>query len=214
MDLILVKSNNLTPCFVLETMIFNMFGIPLVGADICGFNGNTTAELCARWSQLGAFYPFSRNHNSDDTIEQDPVVLGPSVVEAAKKALEIRYSLLPYLYYLFFDAHMHGRTVARPLFYEFPNDKKTHTMESQFMWGSCILIIPVLDEGRTTVDGYFPSGVWYDWNTNQTYNAKQSVSKTVDAPLDVIPIFMRGGCIVPTQVPKSTTTERWVLESS
>ena len=127
----------------------NMFGMPFVGADICGFGGNTTAELCTRWMQLGAFYPFSRNHNAIGSISQEPYVFGDDTTRRCRFALNIRYTLLPYLYTLLANASANGSSVARPLFFEFPDDLNTWTQsESQFMWGSALLVSPVLLEGE------------------------------------------------------------------
>lgn len=189
-----------------QLLTFNMFGIPLMGADICGFNGNTTVNLCNRWMQLGAFYPFSRNHNTDDGIAQDPAALGDMVVKSSIKALKARYSLLPYLYTLFWRSHVYGETVARPLFFEFTNDEKTHSLDTQFLWGPALLIIPVLEENKVAVEGYFPKGIWYNF-----YSKAPTLSRgeyfNISAPLDTIPLFIRGGYIIPRQSPKQTTTE-------
>ncbi|CAL1275534.1 unnamed protein product [Larinioides sclopetarius] len=104
---------------VIGMLEFNMFGIPYIGADVCGFAEATTPELCKRWMQLGAFYPFFRNHNVLGQKDQDPVALGDEVVSASKRAVERRYALNPYLYTLFYRAHLEGSTVVRPLFHEF-----------------------------------------------------------------------------------------------
>nr|XP_005999031.1 PREDICTED: lysosomal alpha-glucosidase-like [Latimeria chalumnae] len=142
---------------------FNMFGIPLVGADICGFSGSATEELCVRWMQLGAFYPFSRNHNTQGEQAQDPLAFGPLARSAMKEVLLIRYSLLPYLYTLFHRAHIYGDTVATPLFFQFPEDITTYSIDRQFLWGRSLLVTPVLEAGVDSVIGYFPKGVWYDF---------------------------------------------------
>lgn len=184
----------------------NFYQIPMVGADICGFDGNTTAALCNRWMQLGAFYPFSRNHNSDDTIEQDPVVMGDLVVQSSKNALRIRYRLLPYLYTLFFRAHKFGETVIRPLFFEFIDDRQTYDIDMQFLWGSALMINPVLEENKINIAVYIPRGLWYDY---YSFHFFFSIGKhyTLPAPIDKIPLLIRGGSILPAQKPGATTTE-------
>ncbi|XP_036902604.1 sucrase-isomaltase, intestinal [Sturnira hondurensis] len=186
---------------------FGLFGIPLIGADICGFIADTTEELCRRWMQLGAFYPFSRNHNSDIYVHQDPAFFGQNslLVNSSRHYLQIRYTLLPYLYTLFYKAHKFGETVARPLLHEFYDDTNSWTEDTQFLWGPSLLITPVLTQGADTVSAYIPNAVWYDYETGakRTWR-KQRV--TMYLPADKIGLHLRGGYIIPTQQPDVTTT--------
>lgn len=183
---------------------FSLFGVPLVGVDICGFSGNTTQELCTRWHQLGAFYPFSRNHNEKNSIAQDPTVWDNQTINITRESLVLRYSLLPYLYTLFYLAHTNGDTVARPLFMQFPKDEKTWTIERQFMWGDGLLISPVLTAGDDTVNAYLPEYErWYDLHRVKEVTKKGDV--TLEAPIKIIPLHIRGGVIIPQQEPNITT---------
>ncbi|XP_075544668.1 lysosomal alpha-glucosidase-like [Dermacentor variabilis] len=188
---------------------FGMYGMPLTGADICGFNRNTTVELCARWHALGAFYPFSRNHNSDDATDQDPFSLGETVIEAASKNLRIRYMLIPYLYTLFYRSHVYGETVARPLFFEFPDDPQTYDIDEQFMWGSAFLFSPALYQNQTEVKAYVPASLWYDLLSGIGVKVESGTHLTFPAALsDPMNILIRGGHIFAGATNATTTKDQ------
>lgn len=195
---------------IAQALNFSLFGIPMFGVDTCGFNGNSDEELCNRWMQLSAFFPFYRNHNTLSANSQEAYVW-ESVAEASRKAMNIRYSLLPYMYTLFYEAHTTGTTVMRALQWEFPNDPTLANIDNQFLLGPSILVTPVLGQGLTEAKGVFP-GVgkgtkWYDWYTQTAVEAKQGENVTIPAPLGHIPVFIRGGAVLPQQEPRYTTTE-------
>ncbi|EEB07051.2 hypothetical protein SJAG_02131 [Schizosaccharomyces japonicus yFS275] len=153
-------------------MIFNMLGIPMVGADVCGFMGNSNYELCSRWMAMGAFLPFYRSHNTLGAISQEPYIWS-SVAEASRRAMKIRYAMLPYWYTLLYQAHAQGTPVFRPMFFEFPEEPSLADASRQFMVGDAFLVTPVLEPNTTTVDGVFPgdnSTAWYDWYTHEAVN--------------------------------------------
>ncbi|CAF1479228.1 unnamed protein product [Rotaria sordida] len=154
--------------------------------------------------QVGAFYPFCRNHNIWKTPDQDPAAWSPSATAIMVSALHIRYTLLPYYYTLFYKAHTQGSTVIRPLFHEYPTDKNTLDIFLQFLVGQNIMLAPVTDDGARQVQVYIPSADWYDYYTGvRMLSEKQYI--TLDAPLNTIPIFLRGGAIIPTQEPANNT---------
>uniref|UniRef100_A0A8C3X523 Maltase-glucoamylase n=1 Tax=Catagonus wagneri TaxID=51154 RepID=A0A8C3X523_9CETA len=185
---------------------FNLFGIPMVGPDICGFILDTSEELCRRWMQLGAFYPFSRNHNGQGYKAQDPASFGADslLLNSSRHYLSIRYTLLPYLYTLFYRAHTRGDTVARPLLHEFYEDSNTWDVYQQFLWGPGLLITPVLNEGAEKVTAYVPDAVWYDYETGGRVTWRRQTVE-MELPADKIGLHLRGGYIFPTQEPATTT---------
>uniref|UniRef100_A0A8C5Q0B1 alpha-glucosidase n=1 Tax=Leptobrachium leishanense TaxID=445787 RepID=A0A8C5Q0B1_9ANUR len=189
---------------IIGMMEFSLFGIPYSGADICGFFGDTTYELCARWTLIGAFYPYARSHNGIGYIRQDPVSFDDNFKTMSKNVINIRYTLLPYLYTLMFEAHTKGSTVVRPLLHEFTSDKETWDVYKQFLWGPAFLISAVLDEGVTSVNAYLPDARWYDYHTGIQVNARQQWVN-LSAPLEFINLHVRGGYILPWQEPANNT---------
>jgi alpha-glucosidase len=194
-----------------QALSFSLFGIPMFGVDTCGFNGNSDEELCNRWMQLSAFFPFYRNHNVLSANSQEAYVWS-SVIEATKTAMDVRFRLLPYLYTLFYNAHTRGDTVMRALAWEFPNDPALAAADRQFFLGPSILVTPVLTQGATTVSGVFPglvegADVYYDWYNKTPVSVPSTKNTTIDAPLGHIPVYIRGGAILATQQMAMTTAE-------
>ncbi|XP_037534428.1 maltase-glucoamylase, intestinal [Nematolebias whitei] len=189
---------------IIGMMEFSLFGISYTGADICGFFNKAEYEMCLRWMQLGAFYPYSRNHNGKGNPRQDPVAWDEKFATVSREVLNIRYTLLPYLYTLMFEAHTKGSTVIRPLLHEFVNDRATWNIHKQFLWGPALLITPALENGARVVEGYVPNVRWYDYHTAKVVEAR---GKTISmpTPLEKINLHVRGGYILPWQKPETTT---------
>ncbi len=174
---------------------FQIFGIHLIGADICGFNRNSDEELCNRWMMLGAFLPFMRNHNTIGAIAQEPF-RWDSVANASRIAIGKRYEILPSLYSHMGKASASGEPAVRALWYEFPEVfEQTKDYAHQFLFGDDLLVSPTLEPNVTEIKALFPNagGKWRNIFTYQALDVEYNKNVSVPAPLSTINVHLRPG---------------------
>jgi alpha-glucosidase len=169
-------------------------GMPFVGSDIAGFADNATPELYTRWLQTGVFYPFMRSHTTFGTDDAEPWSYGVAHEIANRAAIELRYQLLPYIYTVMQQASETGIPAMRPLFLEYPADAATWDQDDQFMFGSDLLVAPVVRPLERTRQLYLPKGTWFDFWSGKPYEGGASIR--VPVTLTSIPIFVRAGGFV------------------
>ncbi|CAG8642958.1 19024_t:CDS:10, partial [Racocetra persica] len=171
-------------------------GLPFSGADVGGFFGNPEPELLVRWYQAGAFQPFFRGHAHIDTKRREPWLFGDPYTGYIRDIIRERYALLPLWYTLFHEASTTGMPIIRPIFTVYPEEEETYAMDDQFFVGNSLLVKPIVNQGQTSTEVYFPGNeIYYDYFTLKKIHGTGKVQ--IEAPLNKIPVFLRGGSIVP-----------------
>lgn len=172
-----------------------MSGMPFVGTDIGGFGADTTPELLTRWIQVGCFSPLFRNHSAMGTRRQEPWQFGDEVMDIYRKYVKLRYQWIPYFYNLFYEEEKTGAPIIRPLVFHYEKDEVAKTCNDEFMVGERMLVAPVVYPGMTKRMVYLPEGEWYDYWTHEKHQGQSWIIK--DAPMDVCPIYVKAGSIIP-----------------
>ena len=170
-------------------------GYSFVGTDIGGFSGRSDGELFVRWLQMGVFHPFCRVHSSGDENEQEPWSFGDPYTAIAKKFIELRYRILPYIYTVFEEHTRSGAPMLRSLIYLDDQDSECHNRADEFGLGGVLLTCPV---SKPKVEGrwmYLTIGNWFDFWTGELIQGGEE--RWVDVPLNSTPLFVRGGSVLP-----------------
>jgi alpha-glucosidase/alpha-D-xyloside xylohydrolase len=202
-------------------------GIPFWGTDIGGFvpTEEYTGELYARWFQFGAFCPLFRSHGRDwklhrpwgwntgeigypETPNYHPrpeELHNPAIEPICRKYLELRYRLMPYIYTAAKETCETGLPMIRALWLHHGDDPLAVERGDEYLFGRDLLVAPVTEKGALSRTLYLPRGTWYDFWTNERHEGGREIVRKVD--LETLPLFVRGGSIVPMGPVRQYTSE-------
>jgi len=175
----------------------NIVGMPFIGADIAGFDGNPTPELIIRWYQTGLWYPFFRAHAHIDSIRREPYLLEKPVRDSVRDSIRLRYTLLPTFYSAFHESSINGNAIMKPMFFQYPEHNELYDVDNQFYLGNYgILVKPITSPETFTTTMTFPKGIFYDLTTLKALVVDHLKEVEIDAPIAKIPAFIEGGHIL------------------
>jgi alpha-D-xyloside xylohydrolase len=178
-------------------LTMSLLGFAYWTADVFGLNGKTTPETHMRYAQWALFSPVARYFIRPDKIDstRKPWSHSDQVAESFKRHIELRYRLLPYYHQLGWEAWQTGIPHMRPMMFEFPEDTRFKPVFDQVMLGNALMLCPVVQPRARIRRVIFPAGDWYDFWTDEKIAGGRTI--TVDAPIDRLPLFVRGGSILP-----------------
>lgn len=195
------KSLAATPPSLLN---WSLAGLPYGACDIGGFSSTPTPELLSRWIEAGVFFPVMRTHSVISATPHFPWLFGDDALNAIRKAIDLRYRLIPYYYSLAHETFEAGVPLMRPLKMEFPDDSKVANMSDEWLMGPSLLAAPILTpDGRRLI--YLPQDDWYPFESNVPVKGKRTIEVTVG--LDEIPLYVRAGTILPLAPPILHTSQ-------
>lgn len=205
-----------------EALNTGMSGIALWTSDAGGFISSTSnaadtrhlyrndiarhANLYERWVQFAAFCPMMRVHHAGESA---PYMFGNIIADSVAHYVRLRYRLIPYIYSYAYKTHITGEPIMRPLVFEYPDDKNVYDLKDEFLFGSELLIAPVLEEEQCRRQVYLPKGLWYDYDYGYEYEGGKSYD--IYAPQNRIPVFVKAGAVIPMTKQIYNTSE---LDSS
>jgi len=207
---------------------FSLCGIPHFNSDIGGFflwdfknplENAEYRELYTRWIQFGTFCPMMRSHGADAPREIYQFgKKGDKIYDAIEKYINLRYSLLPYIYSTSWEVTAKQSSMMRALVMDFANDKLALDINHEFMFGKSLLVCPVTESMYSkdmnedfiaikSMEVYLPNGIdWIDFWTGEKLEGGQTVSR--ETPIDIIPLYVKAGSILPIGPDVQYATEK------
>lgn len=180
--------------------------------DIGGHHfGYRDDDLYLRWVQFGVFSPVLRLHSTANRLlGKEPWKYRADVCCSAKKYLNLRHRLIPYLFTANYRTHNDGIALCEPMYYTYPNEENAYKVKNQYMFGSELMVCPITkpqnkETGMGSVEAWIPDGEYTDIFTLQTYKGAQMI--TLNRELYDIPVLAKSGAVIPLSNDSTNTCE-------